>query len=132
MAYLQIVGGLLLLVFAGDFLVRGAVSVARRFNVPTLVIGLTIVAFGTSAPELVVGVDAVLVGAPSLALGNVIGSNIANILLVLGVPALIAPLSCDAPRLTKNLMVMLGVSAIFIGIAHVISIVGFVCIPLTI
>lgn len=117
MAYVSILSGLVLLVFAGDVLVRGAVSIARRYDVPVLVIGLTIVAFGTSAPELVVGIDAVLVGVPALALGNVVGSNIANILLVLGVPALIAPLACDAPRLTKNLLVMLGASLIFIAMA---------------
>lgn len=117
MAYLSILSGLVLLVFAGDFLVRGAVSIARRFDVPVLVIGLTIVAFGTSAPELVVGIDAVLVGVPALALGNVVGSNIANILLVLGVPALIAPLACDAPRLTKNLLVMLAATFAFIVLA---------------
>ena len=118
MAYLQIIGGLVLLVLAGDFLVRGAVSIAKHFGVPILVIGLTIVAFGTSAPELVVAVDAVLVGVPALALGNVVGSNTANILLVIGVPAILAPMSCNAPRLTRNLMIMLAASAVFIGMAH--------------
>ncbi|MEX0300279.1 MAG: calcium/sodium antiporter [Kordiimonas sp.] len=118
MAYLQVVAGLVLLVFAGDFLVRGAVSIAQRAGVSKLVIGLTIVAFGTSAPELVVGIDAVLKNAPTLALGNVVGSNIANILLVLGVPALIAPMACSAPRLGRNLMIMLAGSALFVGLAH--------------
>lgn len=118
MAYLQVVAGLVLLVFAGDFLVRGAVSVAQRAGISKLVIGLTIVAFGTSAPELVVGIDAVLKDAPTLALGNVVGSNIANILLVLGIPALIAPMACTAPRLGRNLMIMLAASALFVGLAH--------------
>lgn len=118
MAYLQVVAGLVLLVFAGDFLVRGAVSVAQRAGISKLVIGLTIVAFGTSAPELVVGIDAVIKDAPTLALGNVVGSNIANILLVLGVPALIAPMACSAPRLGRNLMIMLAASVLFVGLAH--------------
>ncbi|TNE62730.1 MAG: calcium/sodium antiporter [Alphaproteobacteria bacterium] len=114
MAYVQVVAGLILLVFAGDFLVRGAVSIAQRAGVPTLVIGLTIVAFGTSAPELVVGVDAVLSHAPTLALGNVVGSNIANVLLVVGLPALIAPLHCGAPRLGRNIAIMLAATIVFI------------------
>lgn len=117
MAYLEVLLGLVILVFAGDFLVRGAVSLAKRMGVPTLVIGLTIVAFGTSAPELVVAIDAVLIGSPTLALGNVVGSNIANVLLVIGIPALIYPISCAAPRLTRNLMIMLVATAIFIFMA---------------
>lgn len=118
MAYIQVVAGLVLLVFAGDFLVRGAVSLAQRAGVSKLIIGLTIVAFGTSAPELVVGVDAVLKGAPTLAIGNVVGSNIANVLLVVGLPAIIAPMTCDAPRLGRNLMIMLVATALFIGLGH--------------
>ncbi|GHF23213.1 sodium:calcium antiporter [Kordiimonas sediminis] len=118
MAYMQIVLGLVLLVFAGDFLVRGAVSLAQRLGVPTLIIGLTIIAFGTSAPELVVAIDAVLSDAPTLALGNVVGSNVANILLVIGLPAIIAPIACDAPRLGRNLFIMIGVTLIFIGLAY--------------
>jgi len=118
MSYIQVVAGLVLLVFAGDFLVRGAVSMAQRAGISKLVIGLTIVAFGTSAPELVVGIDAVLKGAPTLALGNVVGSNIANILLVLGIPALIAPVACTAHRLGRNLMLMIAASVLFIGLAY--------------
>lgn len=114
----SLVAGIALLVFAGDYLVRGSVAVARHFGVPTLIIGLTIVAFGTSAPELVVGIDAVLSGAPTLALGNVVGSNIANVLLVIGAPAIIAPISCNAPRLGKNLFFMLGISLLLIFFAY--------------
>jgi len=117
MAYIQVVAGLVLLVFAGDFLVRGAVSLAQRAGISKLIIGLTVVAFGTSAPELVVGIDAVLKDAPTLALGNVVGSNIANVLLVVGLPAIIAPMTCDAPRLGRNLMIMLVASALFISLA---------------
>lgn len=118
MAYLEVVTGIVLLVVAGDFLVRGAVSLAHRAGVSTLIIGLTIVAFGTSAPELVVGVDAVLKGSPTLALGNIVGSNIANSLLVVGLPAIIAPMTCDAPRLGRNLMMMVGATLIFIWFAQ--------------
>ncbi len=117
MAYFQIFGGLVLLIFAGDFMVRGAVSAAQRLGVPTLMIGLTIVAFGTSAPELVVGIDAVLSGVPTLALGNVVGSNIANVWLVLGLPAIVAPMVCYAPKFTQNMMIMLGVTVIFMALA---------------
>jgi len=118
MAYVQVVAGLVLLVFAGDFLVRGAVSLAQRAGISKLIIGLTVVAFGTSAPELVVGIDAVLKDAPTLALGNVVGSNIANVLLVVGLSAIIAPMTCDAPRLGRNLMFMLVATGLFIGLAH--------------
>ncbi len=114
MAYIQVLGGLALLVFAGEFLVRGSVSLAQRFGVPPLIIGLTIVAFGTSAPELLVGIDSVLIGAPTLALGNVIGSNIANIWLVLGLPAIIAPLMCGSPKTISNIVFMLLISGLFI------------------
>ena len=117
MAYLSVVTGLVLLIIAGDILVRGSVSLARRLGIPTLVIGLTIVAFGTSAPELVVGVKAVLADAPTLALGNVVGSNIANILLVIGTPALILPISCSVPRLGRNIAIMLAASVLMIAVA---------------
>lgn len=114
---IQAVAGLVALVFAGDVLVRGSANLAERLGVPSLIIGLTVVAFGTSAPELVVAVDAVLKDAPTLALGNVVGSNIANILLVIGLPALITPMACTAPRLTRNVVVMLLVTAIFVALA---------------
>ncbi len=117
MDYVYIIIGLVLLLFAGDFLVRGAVSLAQRFGVPTLIIGLTIIAFGTSAPELVVGVDAVLTDAPTLALGNVVGSNIANILLVIGIPAFIAPMTCSAPKMGRNMIIMIAAGVIFFFMA---------------
>ena len=84
--YLQLVGGLVILLLGGDFLVRGAVALARKIGVSPLVIGLTVVAFGTSAPELIVSIEAALDGVPGLAIGNVVGSNIANVFLVLGAP----------------------------------------------
>ena len=84
--------GLLILLLAGDALVKGAVNLSLRLGVPALILSLTIVAFGTSAPELLISVSAVLDGKPGLALGNVVGSNTANILLVMGVPAMLAVL----------------------------------------
>lgn len=95
--YLSIIGGLALLGFGADLLVRGAVSLARSAGLSPLLIGLTLVGFGTSTPELVTSVSAALDQSAGIALGNVLGSNIANILLVLGVAALIAPLRID-PR----------------------------------
>ncbi len=86
-----LVGGLLILAFAGDFLINGAVTLCRRFGVSPLVAGIFIVGFGTSAPELLVAASAAASGYPDLALGNVVGSNIANVWLVLSLPALIAP-----------------------------------------
>lgn len=88
---LYIIIGLAGLIFGGDWLVDGAVGIARRAKMSPMVIGLTIVAFGTSAPELLVSLQAALGGTPGIALGNVIGSNIANIALILGVTALIHP-----------------------------------------
>ena len=89
-----LVAGLVLLVAGGDVLVRGSVAIAERLSIPPLIIGLTIVSLGTSAPELFISVQAALEGSGGLAIGNVIGSNIANVLLVLGLPAFIKTSSC--------------------------------------
>jgi Ca2+/Na+ antiporter len=82
----------LLLVISGDYLVRGGVSVASKLKISTLVIGMTVVAFGTSAPELLVSLQAALLGNPEISIGNVVGSNIANIGLILGLTAVVYPL----------------------------------------
>ena len=111
-----IAAGLVLLVVAGDLLVRGAVNLALRLGIPALVVGLTIVAFGTSAPELLVSVKAVLDGVPALALGNVIGSNIANVLLVIGLPALITVLHVSRLDIAQSNLTMIAASG-FIGLA---------------
>ncbi len=87
--------GLTVLVFSGDFLVKGAVGIAEKFNISPLVIGMTVVSFGTSAPELFVSVKAAVSGSPEIAIGNVVGSNIANIALVLGITVLIFPIVVD-------------------------------------
>lgn len=91
MLILILVAGLSLLLIGGDLFVRGSVSVARRFGISPLLIGLTLVGFGTSTPELVTSLQAAFAGSPGVAVGNVVGSNIANILLILGVAALIQP-----------------------------------------
>ena len=115
MMYVMSAAGLIVLLLGGDFLVRGAVSLARRLDISTLIIGLTVVALGTSAPELVVSVEAVLAGSPGIAIGNVVGSNIANVLMVLGIPALVAPILCEG-HLTKRTMVyMLLASVLFVA-----------------
>ncbi len=115
LAYLFLVIGLIILIIGGDILVRGAVSVAERFSISPLIIGLTIVSLGTSAPELFISVQAALAGSGGLAIGNVVGSNIANILLVLGLPALIAAQNVKEDGIGKNIFVMLGITVIFMG-----------------
>ncbi len=99
--------GLAGLFFGGDWLVKGASGLALRFRVPPLVIGLTIVGFGTSAPELMVSIEAALSGVPGIAIGNVVGSNIANILLILGVSAMIGPLAAPFLKVRSDLGWML-------------------------
>jgi len=109
--------GLLILLLAGDALVKGAVNLSLRVGVPALIVSLTIVAFGTSAPELLVSINAVLHDQPGLALGNVVGSNTANILLVLGVPAVISGLHVSQCDSRKTYVVMIGASVLFIALA---------------
>lgn len=109
--------GVVLLLFGGDVLVRGAISLATRLGVSPLVIGLTVVAFGTSAPELALNVSAALNGNTDLSFGNIIGSNIANIGLILGLSALVKPMVVRASLLKREIPVMILVS----GVAAVIA-----------
>ncbi|HZD24892.1 MAG TPA: calcium/sodium antiporter [Alphaproteobacteria bacterium] len=118
MTYLMVAGGLVLLLLGGDVLVRGAVALAQRFDVPPLVIGLTVVAFGTSAPELVVSLGAALKGLPEIAIGNVVGSNIANVLLVLGLPAMISPIACNIPGIGREAAIMAAGSVLFMAMCY--------------
>ena len=111
---LLLAGGLVYLLFGADFLVRGAVALARRANVPPIVVAITVVALGTSLPELVVTLRAVLTGFPGVVLGNVVGSNIANVLLVGGVAAIIYPLAAPDPSSRKDTAIMLVVSVLFV------------------
>ena len=112
--YASLFGGLAILLVAGDILVRGSVSLAQSFGIPAIVIGLTIVAFGTSAPELVISLRAALEGAGGIAVGNVVGSNIANVLLVLGLPSLLAATHCGEEGSVKSAIFMIAVSLVFI------------------
>lgn len=116
MVYVQLAAGFLLLLVGGEALVRGAVSTARRFGVSPLLIGLTLVGFGTSMPELITSLEAVLVGSPGLAVGNVVGSNIANILLILGVASLIWPMRCDPGAFYRDGAVIVVSAVAFIAV----------------
>lgn len=111
MTYLLFCIGLVALFFGGEYLVRGASNIARKFNLSPMVIGLTIVGFGTSAPELLVSVQAALAGQPAIAIGNVLGSNIANILLILGVSASIAALMIPLAKVWRDLGIMVLATA---------------------
>jgi cation:H+ antiporter len=110
MAIILALVGLALLYFGGEWLIRGASTLAIRLGVSSLAIGLTVVAFGTSAPELVVSVDAALSGANDVAVGNVVGSNIANIALILGLAALLRPAKVEAKILRVDAPIMILVS----------------------
>ncbi len=103
--FILLVVGITLLVKGADLLIDGSSSLARNFGIPQFVIGLTVVAFGTSLPELTVNIAAAIKGASGISLGNVIGSNIANILLILGVASLITPLSIHATFVKKEIPV---------------------------
>ena len=108
----SLIAGVLLLALGAELLVRGGTALARRAGVGPLVIGLTVVAFGTSAPECVVSVRAALADRGDIAIGNVIGSNIANVLLILALAALVRPLAIQAKVIRIDVPVMIGVSAL--------------------
>ena len=114
---LLLVVGIVILIIGGDLLVRGAAALARQWGVPPLIVGLTIVAFGTSAPELVVAVQAVMRGAGELASGNIVGSNVANVFLALGIPAMIMAIPTNMPGVARNAFVCVGATIIFIALA---------------
>ena len=113
MAYLLTLLGFIVLLVGGEAIVRGSVALANRLRVAPFLIGLTIVGFGTSLPELFVSVNAALVGAPGLAVGNVIGSNIANILLIIGVAALITPILIKPAEVKSDTITMLVATALY-------------------
>ncbi len=117
--FLLFCAGVVLLLVAGDFLVRGSAAIAHKWGVPSLIVGLTIVAFGTSAPEMIVSVQAVLRGSGELAIGNVVGSNIANVLLVLGVPALIRFIPTNVAGVGRNSAVVIVASLVLIALMFV-------------
>ena len=117
LAIIQVVGGLVMLLVFADFLVRGAVGLARIAGLSPLIIGLTVVAFGTSAPEFVTALAATLNNSPGMATGNIVGSNIANILLILGVAALMRPIFCTRQIIGRDGVAVLASAAIFTALA---------------
>lgn len=116
MDYVYVVAGLIGLFFGGEALVRGSVGVARRLAIPPLLIGLTVVGFGTSTPELLVSVQAALRGVPDIAIGNIVGSNIANILLIMGLTSLVWPIRVSGATLRRDTAVMVGAAAVLVPI----------------
>jgi len=113
MMYVKVLFGFIFLLGSADILVRGAVGLARRLEISPLVIGMTIIAFGTSAPELLVSLDAALAGSSAMAIGNVVGSNMANMLLILGAAAVLKPISTKPLALMRDGMVLLASSLLF-------------------
>ncbi len=121
-------GGLLLMAVAADLLVRGAVSLARAIGATPLIAGIFIIGFGTSLPEMLVAVDGVRSGSPGLAFGNIVGSNIANVFLILGIPALIFPVIAGGPGQRSAMIAMLIVTIAWIGLTAVMPLdplIGF-------
>lgn len=116
-AWLLCALGLVILLLAGDALVKGAVNLSLRVGIPALIVSLTIVAFGTSAPELLIAINSVLENKPDIAMGNVVGSNTANILLVLGFPAILATLHTSECNTRKTYMFMMLATLLFIALA---------------
>ncbi len=108
--YLLLVAGILLLFGSGKYLVESSVAISRRLRIPRMIIGLTVVAFGTSAPELLVSIQAAVSGFPEIAMGNVVGSNISNILLVLAITALIFPIPVSSSSVKLDWPIMMFVS----------------------
>ncbi|WP_235940253.1 sodium:calcium antiporter [Salipiger sp. PrR007] len=115
---LLVAAGLVLLFVGGEGLIRGSVALAEKFGISKLLIGLVIVGFGTSTPELLVSVNAALDGAPEIALGNVVGSNIANILLIVGVAALILPISGWQRTAVREALVATLVALVVVGLTQ--------------
>ena len=103
LSLISLLGGFILLIKGADWLVEGASSIARRIGISDLVIGLTIVAFGTSAPELIVNIIASFQGSSDIAIGNIVGSNISNTLLILGITAIITPLAVQRSTVIKEI-----------------------------
>ncbi len=117
MAWLLIVAGLVILTFGAEALIRGAAGLARRLGLSELLIGLTLVGFGTSTPELVSSIEAAQSGSPGIALGNVVGSNIANILLILGLSAAIAPIAVEPKSFRRDMPAVLGATVLAAAVA---------------
>jgi cation:H+ antiporter len=118
MIYLYLIIGLIILLFGGELLVSGAIKIANKFRISPIVIGLTIVSFGTSLPELLVSLRAALIGSPGITIGNVIGSNIANLTLVLGATVMFMPIVIEKKQHFKNWIFMFLISIAFYFFAY--------------
>ncbi|MEM6501769.1 MAG: calcium/sodium antiporter [Cyanobacteria bacterium P01_C01_bin.89] len=112
MTFLLLIAGLLLLTLGADVLVRGSVRLSARFGIAPLIVGLTVVAFGTSAPELAVSIQSILLGRDAISLGNALGSNIFNVLATLGIASIIAPLAVSQQLVRLDVPLCIGVSAL--------------------
>jgi cation:H+ antiporter len=135
---LLLIAGILLLLFGGDFLVKGASGIALKFDMPPMLVGMTVVAFGTSAPELVVSVQAALAGKSDIAIGNVVGSNIANVALILGLTVIIFPMTVKRDSLRIDWVAMMLASILVYlfalnyeisqieGIIMILALIGFI------
>lgn len=118
MDYILIVTGLLLLFAGGESLVRGSVAISQRLGISAILIGVVVVGFGTSAPELLVSIKASLAGQPDIALGNVVGSNIANTLLILGLAATITPVLCKDKAIHRDALATVAATVVLLGLSH--------------
>ncbi|MDD2840443.1 MAG: hypothetical protein PHY80_04990, partial [Rickettsiales bacterium] len=116
--YIMLLSGLLLLFIGGEMLVRGSVEISKRLGISAILIGVVVVGFGTSTPELLVSVKASLAGQSDIALGNVVGSNIANILLILGVAAVITPVICKDKAIHRDSFGVVIASAVLLGLSY--------------
>ncbi|BDQ31500.1 sodium:calcium antiporter [Nitrosopumilus zosterae] len=114
--FLLVGAGLTMLYFGGDWLVKGSIALSNKFGISQLVIGLTVVAFGTSAPELAVSISSAMQGLSDIALGNVVGSNIVNIGAILGMSAIISPIIVSKSAIRKEVPIMIGISFLLLGI----------------
>lgn len=138
MEYVYLIIGLIILIFSGDFLVKGGVEIANHLKIPKLIVGLTIVSIGTSAPEMFVSIGAALNGSPDMSVGNVVGSNIANIGLILGITTLILPMPIARETSKVNMPILIVISLIlwwllqdgsldlFDGVVMVLLLLGYI------
>ncbi len=125
-ALVSLIGGFILLIIGGEFLVRGAVRTAERLGVSPLLIGLTLVGFGTSAPEMAISVQAALDGSPGIAIGNFVGSSISNILLILGAAAILAPIAVSSAALSRDGTFVLVTAVLFTAVSFLMPYNGYI------
>ena len=119
--YLILAAGLVLLIIGGELLVRGAVKIAAHLGISPMLVGLTVVGMGTSTPELAASVQASLAGSPGIAVGNIVGSNLANLLLILGLAALMAPILVPRGALWRDGGVGVAATLALILLGHTLG-----------